>query len=106
MGTRHQTEPVKLSAFVTPAEDAAIVQEAKLKRRISKQDWVAEAIRAHLKNSGFEPAEDTGPLAGLSPADQRRVLRYVELLKAVPDDQVFRVAVDANFDLFERAIGR
>jgi hypothetical protein len=101
MRSRKAGAPVKLSVFVSPDENAAIVQEAKIRRDIAKQDWIAEAIRAHLKNAGFKSAEVQGPLASLSPRDQRRVLRYAELLR-VSDDEVFRTAIDSCCDLFAR----
>ena len=103
MRKRKRDDSVKLSVSVTKAEDAAILQESKVKRRITKQDWLAEAVREHLKSAGVVP-EETGPMAGLSPEDQRRVQRHIDLLRAAGDDRILRVAVDSNFDLFERVL--
>jgi hypothetical protein len=100
---KRRDDPVKLSVCVTKAEDAAILLESKVKRRITKQDWLAEAVREYLRGAGVIPG-DAGPLAGLSPEDQRRVQRYIDLLNAAGEDRMFRVAVDSNIDLFERLL--
>ena len=95
---------VKLAVWLTKEEDAFIFQEAKLKRGIPKQNWLAEAVREKLRVLKESGESDPGPFALLSPRDIRRVERYIELLRAAGEDEAFRDAVDANFALFDRVI--
>jgi len=101
MKKRPKADLRKLAVWLTPAEDAAVLQESKVKRRVSKQDWIAEAVREKLHKLGHEPE---GPLSKLSPEDRRRIERYIELLKTADDDAEFKEAIDANCGLFERVL--
>ena len=105
---RHMKSPkagmVKAAVYLSPEEDALVIQESKIKRRISKQDWIAEAVREKLQQAGHESAGNA--LSGLSADDLRRVERYTNLLRGVGDDDEFKRAIDANFALFERVLNR
>lgn len=95
-----RTGLIKLAVFVTPEEDALILQESKVKRRIPKQDWIAEAAREKLHR---DTGASIGP-ADLSSTDRKRVEWYRDLLREAPDDPQFRVAVDGLFELFDRSL--
>lgn len=67
--------------------------------------FVAEAVREKLERLKADSSA-LSPYAKLTPADRRRVDRYIELLRKSADDTDFRTAVDANFTLFERVVDR
>lgn len=71
------------------------------KRKLTDTAFIRECIEEKFfrVDRGIEP----GPLAGLQPEDEKRIRRYVEVLRDAPMDTPLRIAVDKNFELYDWA---
>lgn len=74
----------KISARVTEKLQAQVNAAAKA-RKIHREVWVEEAVRAKLDGEGVVPAERLS-LARLNEADWLRVDRFVEYLDNWPEE--------------------
>src|SRR5690349_6717331 len=73
----------RTGARITPDLKCRI-QEARVRRGMPEEQWIIEAVRAHLAGEGPVPA-DLDPLAHLGLENRRRVKRFIAFLEDAPE---------------------